>query len=224
LLYPALAFCGGILLGHFVYFQWQAAALATTLGVIIAGACFFLSQNGVLRLSCVLLTSLMAGLMSQSFHRQGLPPQLDAEDAETVILTGCVADPSVFSSDRERFLLQLAPHALAQVTVKLKEGERLNLTYGTPLEVVAKVRRPRSFYNPGEFDYPEYLAHQHVYWTAAVRDVEDLHLRSGHCGESLVAALFAIRTSALAHLEALFPQDPKTASLLAAILLGQTWA
>ncbi len=218
----ALAFCAGILLGHFVYFQWHEAAIGACVSVALAVVSYFVSRNIALRLLCVLLAGAMAGVLAQSFHRQGALPQLDVEDAETVILTGCVVDPPVFSTDRERFLLELAPGAQAQVTVNLKEGEQLELAYGTRLEVVAKVRSPRSFYNPGEFNYPEYLAQQHIYWTAAVHGIEDLHPQKGRCCNRFLAALFAIRTRALSRLDALFPGDPKTASLLAAILLGQT--
>ncbi len=210
------------MVAHFIYFQRYEAALAACVSTALAAACYLVSRNNFLRLLCVLLAGAMAGLFSQSLHRQGPPAQLDAEDAETVVLTGCVVDPPVFSTDRERFLLELAPHAQAQVTVNLKEGERLNLAYGVRLEAIAKVRAPRSFFNPGEFNYPEYLAHRHIYWTASVHGAEDLHPLQGRCGNRFLAALFAIRTTALSRLEALFPGDPKTASLLSSILLGQT--
>jgi competence protein ComEC len=131
-------------------------------------------------------------------------------------------DPPVFSPDRERFLLQLAPKAHALVVVTLKDGERLSLDYGQQVEVIAKVRRPRRFENPGEFDYPLYLAQQQVFWTASVRGLPEIHPVPGRCGSRMVAFLYGIRTEALWRLEQLYPGDSRTAAMLQGILMGQT--
>ncbi len=175
-----------------------------------------------LRLLLVVLLAGAAGLGVQSCRHPSPAPQLDVDDSETVVLSGCVVDPPVFSPDRERFLLQLAPKAHALVIVALKDGERLSLDYGQQAEVIAKVRQPRRFENPGEFDYPLYLAQQQIYWTASVRAVSEIHPVPGRCGSRMVALLYRIRTAALGRLEQLYAGDSQTAAMLQAILLGQT--
>jgi competence protein ComEC len=222
LLLPGLAFCGGLLLGRVFFIDLRMVGVAVGAAAACVLVTFLATKNTHVRLFAVSLLAAMAGLWIQFYRLPGPVPQLDAEDAETVVLSGCVVDPPVFSPDRERFLLQLAPKAQALVVVTLKEGERLALDYGQQAEVVAKVRRPRGFENPGEFDYPHYLAQQQVFWIASVRGTTDIHAVPGRCGSRIVAFLYTIRTEALGRLEQLYPGDPRTAASLQAILLGQT--
>jgi competence protein ComEC len=164
----------------------------------------------------------LLGVAAQVFHRQGAAPVLSADDAETVILDGCVVNPPVFSPTREQFTLELAPRAYARISVTLAENEKLALTYGQKVEVAAKVRRPRNYQNPDSFDYAAYLAEQHIYWTGSVKGRSEVHLLPGDCGSRAVAWLYAIRTVALNRLTDLYPGDQHTAGLLQAILLGET--
>jgi competence protein ComEC len=219
---PALALCLGIAAGHYCYIGLAELALPLAAGVALTSLAFGRGCRRWIRLSCVSLTIALAGLALQAIHRPGRPPTLDADDADTVVLIGCVVNPPVFSPDRERFLLELAPRALAQVTVNSKPNQRIELPYGVPVELVAKVRRPRSFQNPGEFDFAAYLAHQRIFWTAEVRNPADIRRLPGACGHRWLGALFWLRTKALDRLERLYPDDPRTESLLAAMLLGQT--
>lgn len=144
------------------------------------------------------------------------------DDGETALLDGCVVDPPVFSPDKAQFSLQVVPHALARVSVVLKDGQTLGLRYGDRVEIAAKIRSPHNFQNPGEFDYAAWLAHQQIYWTATVRDVSDVQVQPGRCGHPLLGWLFAVRTSALQRLDKLYGADTRTSLLLRAILLGQT--
>ena len=221
-LLPGLAFCAGILVGHFFFIELRFLVLALGVATVLALTTSLTKRFERLRLLFVILTASLAGLCVQSYRRPGPVPQLDAEDSETVVLSGCVVDPPVFSPDRERFLLQLAPKANALVVVNLKDGERLSLDYGQPVEVVAKVRRPRRFENPGEFDYPLYLAQQQVFWIGSVRGLSEIHPGAGRCGSRTLALLYGIRTAALGRLEHLYPGDSRTAAMLQGILLGQT--
>jgi competence protein ComEC len=219
---PALALCVGIAAGHFCYVGLAEVAIPLAAALALICLAFWRGCSRWIRLFCVSLAAALVGLALQAIHRPGRPPTLYADDAETVVLSGCVVDPATFSPDRERFLLQLAPQALAQVTVNSKPGQRLELPYGVPVEVTAKVRRPRSFQNPGEFDFAAYLAHQRIFWTAEVRDPGDIRRLPGACGHPGLGALFWLRTKALDRLERLYPDDPRTEGLLAAMLLGQT--
>lgn len=222
LLVPSLAVCLGIAVGHFCYIGLGELLPLAAAALALTGVAFWRRSKQWLRLSCVCLLAALGGLALQALHRPGLPPKLDADDAETVLLSGCVVNPTVFSPDRERFLLELAPRALAQVTILAKPGQRVELPYGTKVELAAKVRRPRAYQNPGEFDFAAYLAQQHIFWIASVSDAGDIRRLSGNCGHPGLAALFWLRTKALDRLERLYANDAQAGGLLAAMLLGQT--
>src|SRR5206468_3513534 len=101
------------------------------------------------------------------------PPSLSIPDNIPAILEGCVVDPALVAADRERFVLELAPGARAQVSLFEKTGLAKagstfpTLPYGTRLEFQGKVRRPHNFNNPGSFDAVHYLARQQIYWNAS---------------------------------------------------------
>ncbi len=161
-------------------------------------------------------------MATQVLHRQETRPKLDAEDGETVLLSGCVTNPPVFSPHREQFTLNLSPKAAVRVTVNLKTDATLPLEYGQRAEAAAKVRSPRNFQNPDAFDYESYLAAQRIYWTGSVAGIADVHPFQGRCGSRAVGWLYTVRTWALERIRALYPNDPHTVALLQATLLGET--
>jgi len=223
LLLPVAALASGILIAHFFYFRLPDLTLAAC----ITGLCFALAfafpSGRRMRLAIVCTAVTLGGIALQIVHRQDRTPRLNADDAETVLLDGCVINPPVFSPQREQFTLQLAPKAAARISVMTRPGESLrSIGYGERVEVAAKIRSPRNYQNPDAFDYTGYLAAQHIYWNASVASPSDIRPLPGRCGSRLVAALYAVRTWALARLEELYPGDPHTAALLKATLLGDT--
>ncbi len=170
--------------------------------------------------TCLLLLAVGASL--QIAHREGPRPRLDVADDETAVLDGCVADPPVLSPGRAHFTLQIAPHASVRVSVMLKDDQSLAIPYGRNAEITARVRSPRNFGNPGAFDYEGYLAQQHIYWTASAASPAEVHVLPGSCGSRLLAPVYNLRSWALARISALYPDDPHSAGLLQATLLGET--
>lgn len=222
LLLPALALGCGIVIAHFLYFTLTDLALPAVgaSGVLLAGLAIPKARR--CRLGAILLAVVFGGMAAQVIHRGGSAPVLSADDAETVILSGCVVNPTVFSPTREQFTVELAPHANVRLTANLKEGERLALAYGQNIEVAAKVRRPRNYQNPDSFDFEAYLAGQHIYWTGSINDLTDIHPQPGRCGSRALGWLFTVRTAALERLSNFYHGDQQTAGMLQAILLGET--
>jgi competence protein ComEC len=212
----------GILVAHFIYFKisdlaWAMVGLLATLLAALA-----LRTAHFTRLASFLSFLFIGGIATQVLHRQGNPPCLNADDGETVLLAGCVVNPSVFSTEREQFTLALGNKAYIRLTVNLKNAPGLQLPYGQKIEAAAKVRSPRNFQNPHAFDYAGYLAAQHIYWTGSISSPADIRVLPGRCGSGFVAGLYAIRTWALDRIRAIYPDDPHTAGLLQATLLGET--
>lgn len=222
LLLPAAALAVGIVTGHFhpvpstsLVVPW-AAAMALLIFSLLIRRCVRL------RLPMVLILFLIAGIFMQGLHRNIRTPKLNVDDGEAVLISGCISNPPVFSPDREQFTLDLKPQTSARISVNLKNSSKLPLQYGQHVEVAAKIRSPRNFGNPDAFDYVAYLAGQHIYWTGSVSSPTDIHTVPGRCGSRAVAVLYNVRTWALERLQALYPGDQHTTSLLQATLLGET--
>lgn len=212
----------GILGAHFYFFNLPDLAVPALLCTLILVLAFRFQSARRLRLPVICTVLALAGVATQIVHRQGHSPRLTAEDTETVLLSGCVVNPPVFSPDRGQFTLLLSPQAAARISVVLKNGQKLALSYGQQIEAAVKVRFPRNFGNPDSFDYMGYLAAQHIYWTGSVSSPSDIRVMGGSCGARPLAWLFAVRTWTLERLDQLYPQDNQTAALLKATLIGET--
>ena len=150
------------------------------------------------------------------------PPVLSVPDNRQAIFTGCVVDPALLAADRERFTIELAPRARAQVSLFAKPGEQFpDLPYGTKVEFQGKVRRSHNYNDPGTFDATHFLARQQIYWTASA-DVAKVRVLPGRCGNLLAAGIFSIRSAALARLDHLYANDAYSNGMMQAVLIGAT--
>jgi competence protein ComEC len=157
-----------------------------------------------------------------ALHPETPAPSLSIPDNTSAILSGCVVDPALLAADRERFTVELAPNARAQVSLFAKEGAGFPaLPYGTNVEFVGKVRRPHNFGNPGAFDAVHYLARQRVYWNAS-GDAATVKVLPGRCGGTIPRWIFALRTAALDRLDSLYAKDPYANGMMQAVLIGAT--
>ncbi len=183
----------------------------------------FLTPAERVRLTVLCCGIGLIGIADEIVHRQARAPKLNADDGETVLLSGCVTNPPVFSPAREQFTLNLNSKAAIRLTVNLRPNDHpLSLNYGQRIEVAAKIRAPRNFQNPESFDYVHYLAAQHIFWTGSVGSSEDIKVLPGSCGSIAVTGLYALRTWALGRIDSLYPNDQHTVSLLQATLIGET--
>jgi len=168
-----------------------------------------------------------AGMALGAAHSPHPPPGLSVRDNVPAIFEGCVVDPAFgvsdpagIAADRERFTLELAPHARAQVSLSSR-GTFPELPYGTHLEFQGKVRRTHNYNDPGAFDAVHYLARQQIYWTAA-GDASNVHVLAGRCGNLVAGFIFAIRSAALNRLDRLYADDAYANGMMQATLIGAT--
>ena len=218
LLGPALAFVAGILISHGVAFRIWEAPLE-----LAAFAAFAFLARGKLRTICVLLAMVFAGVFVDVVHRPGPVPTLDAGSRETVLLSGCVVEPSLFYRERDQFTLELAPGARARVSLVVRDGETApEIPYGRPVEVEARVRPIRNYHNPGSFDFQNYSARRQIYWSASARAAESVKVLPGSCGSTLMRGIFAVRTAALKKIEAFYPRNDYSTGMMESILIGES--
>lgn len=222
LLLPALSLAAGIVAGHFYYFRLADLVTPAGLCAAVLAVAFLCGCRAGVRLAAACLLIIVSGIGVQVAHRQARTPQLNVADGEAALLDGCVVDPPALSPGREQFTAELSPNARIRVSISLKDSEKPEIGYGQRVELPAKIRRPRNFWNPGAFDYAGYLAAQHIYWTGSVADLDSVHTLPGSCGSRLLASLFRLRAWASDRLAAAYPDDPQTLALLSATLLGET--
>ncbi len=222
LICPVAAIALGILVNRFVPVPRSELLLAIG-AFLVLGLLSHHRRSRVLAVVCCLLGFFFAGQLLALVHAPGAPPQLDVEGREIVTLGGCVVEPPAISGERERFLLELAPKARAQVTLYTKEGEALPpLHYGQNIEVDARVRRPRNYGNPGDFDYRRFLARQEIYWTASGA-ASTVRILPGRCGSPVVRVAMDLRAAVLRRSSELYRGDDYLSGMMQAMLMGQNF-
>ncbi len=127
LLLPALAFATGVLVAHFIFFKLPDLLIPASLSALCLVLACALTSARRMRLPALCAAIALAGMAAQVVHRQARTPRLNAEDTETVLLSGCVTNPPVFSPNREQFTLELAPEASARISVALKADQKIAL-------------------------------------------------------------------------------------------------
>jgi len=213
---PVLAVAAGILTAHLLNFAIRESALALFAFLILA-----ILPSG-LRKTCLLLATFFTGALTESWHRQGPPPTIDAGAREIMLLEGCVVAPTVFSESREQFTLELDQGARARVTMNLDDDTQpQRLDYGQRVEIEARIRPPHNYNNPGSFDYALYLARQKIFWTAIMAPHTTARILPGRCGSRFEAAIFALRTAAVDRIEKLYPGDSYETGMMEAVLIGE---
>jgi competence protein ComEC len=189
LILPLAAVISGILLCRVFTFSPFDAAWPMVVFLLLA---LFATRR--LRRWCLVLALIFVGIFTDAWHRPGPRPQIDAGSRETVLLAGCVVEPSVLSPGRQQFTLELVSDARARVRLPLEDGAfPQRLEYGQRIEIEARIRPPRNFNNPGSFDYVSYLARQRIFWTATMTRGTAVRMLPGRCGWRAMGLIFALR-------------------------------
>lgn len=220
LLLPFAALAAGIALGHWQPFP-REHAIAAVVALAVLATAGWLASSRTLPLTAILVALVFAGLALVP-ARTPHYPALTVPDNTPAIFEGCVVDPALVAADRERFTVELAPHARAQVSLHAREGEEFPvLPYGRRIEFEGKVRRPHNYNDPGTFDDVTFLARQRVYWNAS-GDAAKVRILPGRCGNRIAGFIFAIRTAALERLDRLYAKDAYANGMMQAVLIGAT--
>jgi len=223
LIAPLAAIAAGILVAHYVATP-PPHLLAAIAAFLLLGIVASWQKAPVLAGVCCCLGLFFAGALVAVAHLPPPPPELDAEGREVVILGGCVVEPPAVSGERERFLLELEPHARAEVTLYTKTADEAlpPLRYGRKIELDARVRKPRNYGNPGAFDYATYLARQDIFWTAS-GPASSVRVLPGRCGSRFGKFIMDLRAGSLDRIARLYHGNEYQTSMMQAILLGQNY-
>ena len=220
LLLPLIAIASGIVMAQSLEFGIRDSAVPCALFALLA----MLPVSTWLRRVALGFFLLFAGALLFAAHRPTRVPVMDVPPRETVLASGCVVEPTVFSNDRAQFVLELEPGARAQVQVPkyAEEVKPPRLTYGQRVEIEARFRAPHNYENPGSFDYVAYLARRDVFWTALVPSKGSVRVLPGECGSRWRGWVFGLRTAALDSIERLYPDNDYASAMLEAVLIGES--
>lgn len=93
-----------------------------------------------------------------------------------------------------------------------------NLHYGDRVEILARLRLPRNFQNPGSFDSIQHFARQGIHLLGNIKSYGLVQKLPGWAGSRIRARIAALRSRLLEQLDRLFPGD--RGAVLKAMLLG----
>jgi competence protein ComEC len=219
---PLAAIALGILVSRFVPFAFSELWLASG-GLLLLGILACRQHLRILAAICCAFGLFACGILTSKTHRPAPAPVMETSAREVLVLEGCVVEPPAISGERERFLLELEPHARVQVTLYTRGDEPLPaLRYGQKIEMDARIRKPRNYGNPGAFDYEHFLARQEIYWTAS-GSAATLRTTGYGCGSRFQKAVMDLRQSALSRIEQLYRGDEYRTGMMQAILIGQSF-
>ncbi len=226
LLLPFAAVAAGLAIAHYQHFPAQdvSLAFAATAGLAVLA---WLAKSNWLAFAACLVSLVFGGIALSGATPPHVPRALSVPDNVPAIFAGCVVEPALLAADRERFTVELAPGARAQVSLSLRASELESgaqfpdLPYGAQVEFQGKVRRPHNYNDPGTFDSVHYLARQQIYWNAS-GDASTVRKLPGRCGNRFAAAIFGIRSASLNRLDKLYANDAYANGMMQAILVGAT--
>src|SRR5258708_7260789 len=186
MLIPAIGIAAGVAIERLAPFTMNEALIAAGIFAVCA---LIPGSNIRIRIAIGLLATAI-GLGAALWRKPGPAPVIDSTAQETVILEGCVVEPSVFAENREQFTVELAPAARARVSLNLREGQPVpKFTYGQKVEFQGRVRSPHNFGNPGAFDFENYLARRNIFWNISTRTGAEVTVLDGQCGNAVEQCL-----------------------------------
>ncbi len=175
---------------------------------------------------------LLAALFSLglNFYHLALEPPPGATQVHRLvgpgerILEGTVLsrsrNPQGESLDLEAALTGIWPilsPATGKVRLYMREGQ-LTALPGERIRVLARLRQPRSFGTPGEFDFPRHLAHKGIFATGSIRTAEDIVLIGPDPKASFTHWISRQRARLAATIDGTLPHDQ--APLVKALAIG----
>lgn len=242
----ALAFAGGIVAGNFAWRSpqvWLIAIVIAAAGMCVLRR---RAPMLALPLMLVLLVPLGAFYLQLYDTAQTTPPNLETfatgegtvEVVAHVTREGIVRDSPYGgkqeSVDVETGALAAGEHRLAapvgvRLTIFSKKAEDEDArasgsesplktyAYGERLHIVAKLRAPRNYGNPGALDLVGYLASQGIRLTGSARATE-VEVLPGFSGSRIGLWRAEARRSVLTHIQQLWQGEP--GALMQAMLIG----
>ena len=235
---PLTALTIGVAVSQLAVFSFAE----TLLSVVLLGALALLGvRTGVFRAGFLACLSgfFVCGVMLGSRPDVPDPRLVDRvwiegrdEVDDPVRLRGWVRRPAESLDYGDRFVLEVetvfsdsaAQGGVQVIVYRGTDDPVLDLARGTRVELLARLRKPRNFQNPGSFDYVGYLQSRRIFLTASVRAGTPIHRLDGRGGSLWLSWVWSAREAAERRLAGLFADhdsDRRVDGILRALLLGE---
>jgi competence protein ComEC len=227
----AAAFSCGIWLSthwHASTALWGWATAALALCAIVAVAIKSLRPAQATALLALVCAGAFARLATPSPRLAVLPPEfLNVKDVE--IIAHVTNDGALLAIDESRERFEMETESIELDGTRFLEPVRIRATiygiagatlkYGERIHLLAKLRLPRNFGNPGAFDYEGYL-HGRGITALASAIADDFEVIQGTSGSRFGFWRSRIRNSILKHLREKGLWEEDDAALFAAMIVG----
>ena len=205
---------------------WATAGLA--LCAIAAGAIKSLRPAQAAALFALVCAGAFARIATPSPHLSAPPPEfLNVKDVE--IVAHVTDDGALLAIDesRERFEMETESIELdgtkflqpVGIRATVYDAPGATLKYGERIHLLAKLRLPRNFGNPGAFDYEGYLRGRGISTLASVK-AGKIEVIPGTSGSRLGLGRSRVRNSILKHLREKGLWNQQDSALFAAMIVG----
>ncbi len=144
------------------------------------------------------------------------PPPLPLPAQHDVEISGIVQDIPYFDGENTSFILKTDLSSPYQKRIRVVCLGQCQFNRGDLVKLRGDLKTPNSPGNPGEFDYPAYLAHQGVYYNLTVKKVNQSALLKPVAGPLKWIGLFRSQVEKLTR-QALSQEE---AAVLLGMLLG----
>ncbi|HKV47670.1 MAG TPA: DNA internalization-related competence protein ComEC/Rec2 [Candidatus Acidoferrales bacterium] len=240
LLWLAATFAAGTALARYAHFSVNECAI-TAVGSMLIAAIFLWRKHAAIAWSIALIAWAATGATAARVQAGKIDPlnvgQLIAADrldaSSPLRWQGRLRGDPADRPWGHEYLIDLDQVEVSGTAMPIHGGLRLtlygdtldastdsaNLRAGDRVEALVKAQPPRDFNDPGAFDAKGYLAAQGVDLTGSLRNARLLTL-IGRPQPSLRQWLAHIHGALLARIDQLFSQQPESAALLRAMLLG----
>jgi competence protein ComEC len=242
----AVAFAGGILLGHSHFLSSRAAAhafpaIAATVVCLLVVLGFVLAWRNLLwpAAAASLASWIALGILAACLVEQPLPPEhiLARLSAHQIPLNTPLRWHGILRSEPARLPwgygleMSLSGVELAEGYLPVTGGMRVGFTprednsrlpelhAGDEIAVLAEARLPLVYKDAGAFDRREFLARQNIHLQATLR-ASSLLEKTGTAPPTVQSRLARLRGRLRDRLDGMFPSSPAIAGILSAMLLG----
>lgn len=183
LLFPLLAFIGGLVTAGIADVSFSALFLLPMLAVSLIAA--FFARGPLFHTSLFILVFLLGNLSLQPHLDPDLPPfhVANLDSRESIVMEGIVVSRPEVTDKGCRLLVQserlVEGDSGMPLTGKLLlfiDGGVDDILTGDRVRCRTRVKIPRNYGIPGEFDYPRYLAYRDIFATGFVATGDDIIL------------------------------------------------
>jgi competence protein ComEC len=245
LLPVTVAFCVGVFLSRWIHTSIPGLLIAASISLMTAWASYSRRQAR-LSMSLSILTFVLLGLLAPPMHRASygrhhlrtlaLTGKLDL--SQPCRLAGICVKGSIPRGIGEQIELSVerienrfsafATEGRVRLALYYQPGEtRLSqplLNPGERIEVLANLRLPRNFNNPGQFDYVAYLERQEIALVGTIKNELLITRLAANQGSAFDRQIRELRRRLLSRLEESFAQSEAVLAVMKALLLGDKQA